>query len=47
MCSAMNKLIQLITSKSPSNTTSITVKFLVNAFGEQSLDLDDVSLTVI
>lgn len=38
---------QLITSKSPSNTTGITVKFLVNAFDEQSLDLDDVSLTVI
>lgn len=37
---------QLITSASPQNTTGITVKFLVNAEGEQSLDLDDVSLIV-
>lgn len=38
---------QLITSQSPVNTTGITIKFLVNANGKQSLDLDDVSLTVI
>lgn len=37
---------QLKTLKSPSNTTGITIKFSVDAFGEQSLDLDDVSLTV-
>lgn len=37
---------QLVTSKSPDNTTGITVKFLVDASVEQSLDLDDVSLIV-
>ena len=37
---------QLITSRAPQNTTGITVTFLVNAEGEQSLDLDDVSLIV-
>ena len=37
---------QLTTTASPANTTGITVKFLVNADGEQSLDLDDVSLIV-
>ena len=38
---------QLITSSSPSNVTGITIKFLVSAEGSQSLDLDDVSLTII
>lgn len=38
---------QLITSKSPEDTTGITIKFLVNANGKQSLDLDDVSLTTL
>lgn len=38
---------QLITSASPSNTTAIKIKFLVDADGEQSLDLDDVSLIVV
>ena len=38
---------QLVTSASPANVTGITIKFLVSADGEQSLDLDDVSLTVI
>lgn len=38
---------QLITSGAPVGVTGITVKFLVNAEGDQSLDLDDVSLTVI
>ena len=37
---------QLVTSSSPANTTGITIKFLVNASGNQSLDLDDVSLIV-
>lgn len=37
----------LITNSSPSNVTGIKIKFLVNADGNQSLDLDDVSLTVI
>lgn len=37
---------QLITSASPHNVTGITIKFLVNSDGEQSLDLDDVSLTI-
>ena len=38
---------QLVTSASPANVTGITIKFLISADGEQSLDLDDVSLTVI
>ena len=38
---------QLITSMTPYNVTGITIKFLVNAEGNQSLDLDDVSLTVV
>lgn len=38
---------QLITSAAPSNVTGITIKFLVNAEGRQSLDLDDVSLIVV
>lgn len=38
---------QLITSTSPADSTGITIKFLVNAEGNQSLDLDDVSLTII
>lgn len=37
---------QLVTSASPMNTTAITIKFLVNSNGGQSLDLDDVSLIV-
>ena len=37
---------QIVTSASPANTTAITIKFLVNADGEQSLDLDDVSLII-
>lgn len=37
---------QLVTSAAPSNVTGITIKFLVNASGNQSLDLDDVSLIV-
>ena len=37
---------QLITTAAPCNTTGITIKFLVEAEGKQSLDLDDVSLIV-
>lgn len=37
---------QLVTSGAPCNTTAITIKFLVTAQGNQSLDLDDVSLIV-
>ena len=37
---------QLITSKSPDNTTAVTIKFIVNAEENQSLILDDVSLIV-
>lgn len=37
---------QIVTSSSPDNTTAITIKFLVNADGEQSMDLDDVSLII-
>ena len=37
---------QLITTAAPCNTTGITVKFLVNADANQSLDLDDVSFIV-
>ena len=37
---------QLITSASPVNITGITVKFSVTAEGNQSLDLDDVSLII-
>lgn len=37
---------QVVTSASPMNTTAIRIKFLVNAEGNQSLDLDDVSLIV-
>ena len=37
---------QLVTSSSPMNTTAIRIRFLVNADGNQSLDLDDVSLIV-
>ena len=37
---------QLITSELPANTTAITIKFLVNSDGNQSLDLDDVSLKI-
>lgn len=36
----------LITTASPLDTTAITVRFDVSAAGEQSLDLDDVSLSV-
>lgn len=38
---------QLITSQAPSDATGITVRFDVTAQGEQSLDLDDVSLVVL
>lgn len=38
---------QLITSKSPDNITGITIKFLVDADGEQSLDIDDISLIIV
>ena len=38
---------QLVTTASPANTTAIKVIFTVNADGEQSLDLDDVSLLVL
>ena len=37
---------QLVTSAAPSGVTGITIKFLVSAQGNQSLDLDDVSLIV-
>ena len=37
---------QLTTSAAPMNVTGITVKFTVDAIGNQSLDLDDVSLIV-
>lgn len=37
---------QLITIQAPINTTAIVIKFLVNSSGGQSLDLDDVSLTI-
>lgn len=37
---------QLVTSAAPAGVTSVTIKFLVDAEGEQSLDLDDVSLVV-
>ncbi len=38
---------QLISDKAPLNTTAIIIKFLVNSSGGQSLDLDDVSLSLI
>lgn len=37
---------QLVTSAAPDNVTGIIIKFLVDATGNQSLDLDDVSLIV-
>lgn len=37
---------QLITNIAPLNTTSITISFLVNSTGGQSIDIDDVSLTI-
>ena len=37
---------QLITNQAPIDATGITVRFEVTTSGEQSLDLDDVSLTV-
>lgn len=37
---------QFITEQSPANTTAITIRFEVTANGGQSLDLDDVSLTI-
>lgn len=37
---------QIITEAAPINATGITVRFDVVANGEQSLDLDDVSLVV-
>ena len=36
---------RLITSQAPIGTTGIRIEFIVNANGNQSLDLDDVSLT--
>ena len=36
---------RLITSEAPVGTTGIRIEFIVNANGNQSLDLDDVSLT--
>ncbi len=36
---------RLITSQAPAGTTGIRIEFVVNANGNQSLDLDDVSLT--
>ena len=36
---------RLITSQAPVGTTGIKIEFIVNANGNQSLDLDDVSLT--
>lgn len=36
---------QLITDQAPDNATAITIRFDVTAEGQQSLDLDDVSLT--
>ena len=36
---------KLITSQAPVGTTGIKIEFIVNANGNQSLDLDDVSLT--
>ena len=38
---------QLVSSSAPTNTTGITIKFLVDAEESQSLDLDDVSLVVV
>ena len=35
---------RLITSQAPAGTTAIKIEFIVNANGNQSLDLDDVSL---
>ena len=35
---------RLITSQAPTGTTAIKIEFIVNANGNQSLDLDDVSL---
>ena len=36
---------RLITSEASVGTTGIRIEFIVNANGNQSLDLDDVSLT--
>lgn len=36
---------RLITSEAPAGTTGIRIEFIVSANGNQSLDLDDVSLT--
>ena len=36
---------RLITSEAPVGTTGIRIEFIVNANGNQSLDLDDISLT--
>lgn len=36
---------QLITSQAPADATSINIRFLVDSEGEQSLILDDISLT--
>lgn len=37
---------QVVTTAAPANITGITVRLLADADGEQSLDLDDVSLIV-
>lgn len=37
---------QIVTTVAPANVTGITVKFKVESNGQQSLDLDDVSLIV-
>ncbi len=36
---------RLITTQAPVGTTAIKIEFIVEANGNQSLDLDDVSLT--
>ena len=38
---------QLITTQAPANATDIIVRFEISANGNQSLDLDDVSLFAI
>jgi hypothetical protein len=35
---------QLVSTQAPVDTTAVTISFVVNATGGQSLDLDDVSL---
>lgn len=38
---------RIITSKAPTNATAVNVKFEVTGNGGQSLDLDDVSLSIV